>query len=286
MASPAERIAHARARLVAAGLPDEDAAIDAEVLARHVLAWDRARLLAHGREPAPQDFAAKFDALVGRRARREPVAQIVSHREFWNLDFEVTRDVLIPRPETEAIVEEALIFARERPVATAIDVGTGSGCLAVSIARDLPALQVTATDRSEAALAVARRNAARHGVSDRVAFLKTDLLNGIDGRVDLIVSNPPYVPDRDAASLPPEVRDFEPHEALFGGPDGLVVIRRLLHSAHNRLADAGRLIVEFGLGQDPAVRRLAVDFKWNVVRVRQDLQGIPRTVVLSRSTAS
>lgn len=281
MASPAERIALGRAVLVGAGIRERDAALDAEVLARHVLSWDRATLIARGREPAPSGFASVFDALIARRALREPVAQIVGQREFWGLDFEVTPDVLIPRPETEFIVEEAIAFAREHRWRTAIDVGTGSGCIAVSIAQELPGVHLTATDCSDAALAVARRNAARHRVSDRISFISTDLLNGVDGPVDLIVSNPPYVPEPHAPALQADVVRFEPPAALFGGADGLAVIRRLLHDARPRLAEHGRLIMEFGLGQDDEVSRLAEETGWTLVRMRKDLQEIPRTMVLS-----
>lgn len=282
MASVAERLATARARLNAAGIPAADAALDAEVLARHALGWDRARLLAHARDPEPPDFSVKFGALVDRRAAREPVAQIVGVREFWERDFEVTPDVLIPRPETEIIVEEALAFAREFPCRTAMDVGTGSGCLAVTIACEINDVHVTATDASAAALAIAERNARRHAVADRITFVQTDLLRGVMGMADLIVSNPPYVPESEAAGMQPEVLRYEPHVALFGGPTGLEVIRRLFAEAKDNLAPHGRLIVEFGFGQDAAVRQLASSTGWEVVRVRDDLQGIPRTIVLRR----
>lgn len=286
MASVAERVATARARLEAAGIPARDAAFDAEVLARHVLGWDRAKLLAHGREPAPSNFEQAFDALIGRRAAREPVAQIVGVREFWERDFEVTPDVLIPRPETEIIVEEALAFAAERPCRRVIDVGTGSGCLAVTIACELDDVHVTATDASEAALAVAQRNARRHRVDGRIAFVKTDLLRDVRGLADLIVSNPPYVPESDAAAMQPEVLRFEPHLALFGGPTGLETMKRLFVQAGDHLAEDGRLVVEFGFGQESPVRELATATGWNVVKVREDLQGIPRTIVLTRGSGS
>lgn len=272
----------ARSLLVAAGIPAEDASLDAEVLARHALGWDRAALLAHGREPAPPDFGSKFDPLIARRVRREPVAQIVGTREFWGMDFEVTPDVLIPRPETELIVEQALAFARDRACRTVIDVGTGTGCIAIAIAREMPKVRVVATDRSAAALEVARRNADRLGVGQRVSFRCADLLAGVDEMGDLIVSNPPYVPEVDAAALQPEVARFEPRAALFGGQDGLGVIRRLLHEAHTRLADNGRLIIEFGVGQERALRNAATDAGWSVTAVRCDLQGIPRTAILAR----
>ncbi len=285
MASVAERLAAARARLEAAGLRPRDAALDAEVLARHALGWDRASLLTRGRDPEPAGFAETFEQLISRRAAREPVAQITGIREFWGLDFEVTRDVLVPRPETELIVEEALSFAREMPYCQVIDVGTGTGCLAVTIAHELPDVRVTAVDRSEAALQVARRNAARHGVADRIQFRHGDLFEGISGQADLIVSNPPYVPDEDAVAMAPEVLDHEPHLALFGGPTGLEVVQRLLIQATSRLAPHGRLVVEFGFGQEAAITRLAADAGWRIVQVREDLQGIARTIVLVPGSA-
>lgn len=282
MPSVADRLAAARLRLEAAGLPPGDAALDAEVLARHVLGWDRATLLVRRRDPEPAGFTGRLEPLIERRAAREPVALIVGMREFWGLDFEVTRDVLIPRPETEIIVDEALAFARQHDCRHIVDVGTGSGCLAVSIAVQLPGAQVTAVDASEAALVVARRNALRHGVDGRVRFQHGDLLHGLAAPADLIVANPPYVPESDAPSLQEEVVRYEPHIALFGGATGLDVMERLCATASDHLAEGGRLIVEFGFGQSARVKALAEAAGWQVVRVREDLQSIPRTIVLER----
>ncbi|CAN5676397.1 peptide chain release factor N(5)-glutamine methyltransferase [soil metagenome] len=283
MPSVADRLAAARARLEAAGIPAHDARLDAEVLARQVLGWDRAALLSCRREPEPPDFADRFDALITRRAEREPVAQIVGMREFWGLDFEVTPDVLIPRPETEIIVDEALAYARACNCRHVVDVGTGSGCLAVAIAHELPHLHLTAIDVSPAALAVARRNAERHGVHDRVVFRHGDLLAGVTEPADLIVANPPYVPEYEASSLLEEVMQYEPHVALFGGATGLEVIERLFTAAPDHLADDGHLIVEFGFGQSQPVKALAESTGWRILRVRCDLQSIPRTIVLTRT---
>lgn len=283
MPSVAARLAAARARLEAAGMPARDAAVDAELLARHVLGWDRAALFARARDDEPEGLAARLEPLIARRAAREPVAQIVGSREFWGLDFEVTRDVLIPRPETEIIVEEALTFARGRRCDHVVDVGTGSGCLAVSIAHELPHARVTAIDASAPALAVARRNARRHGVDDRVAFRHADLLQNLSERVDLIVSNPPYVPEAEAEHLQDDVLRYEPHMALFGGAAGLDVMERLFAGAAPHLADGGRLIVEFGFGQLEQVKQLAESADWQILRIREDLQSIPRTIVLGRS---
>jgi release factor glutamine methyltransferase len=299
-----DRVTAARARLAAAGLPADAAAFDAEVLARIALGWSRAEYLARRADPAPPGFAEAYEPLVARRTRREPVAQIAGVREFWTRDFEVTRDVLTPRPETELIVEEALAPrepAVPGPLAHAsatgggaatpaasrrlrvVDVGTGSGCLAVTLALEMPDADIVATDISDRALAVARRNADRFGARDRVRFVRTSLLDGIAPGVDLIVSNPPYVPDRHQQALSSEVRDYEPREAVFGGVDGFDLIRRLLAQAAERLAPGGRLLMEFGAGQDDDVRALVADTPGVVLHdIRHDLQGIPRMAVIHR----
>ncbi|HVJ28025.1 MAG TPA: peptide chain release factor N(5)-glutamine methyltransferase [Vicinamibacterales bacterium] len=282
MPSVAERLTAARRQLEAAGFPPADAALDAEVLARHLLGWDRADLIVRGRDPEPPGFSAQFDTVLARRTAHEPVAQIVGHREFWGLDFEVTRDVLIPRPETEIIVEAVLAFAAAHPCRRIADVGTGSGCLAVSIAHDLPSVIVTAVDVSPAALEVARRNAARHHVDDRVTLQQADVLAGVTGHFDLIVSNPPYVPEADAASMQEDVVRYEPYLALFGGRSGFEVIERLFDQSADHLASGGQLIVEFGFGQAGQISSLAVKAGWRIVRVLNDLQSIPRTIVLDR----
>jgi release factor glutamine methyltransferase len=278
-----ERLADARERLGRAGIPGDEAALDAEVLARHVLNCDRATLLTRARDPLPSAFGRLYDELVQRRAAREPIAYIIGHREFWGLEFGVTRDVLIPRPETELVIEEALSAFPHRPVVhQIIDVGTGSGCLAVILAIEFPSADVVAIDSSAAALDVARGNAHRHNVSERISFVEGDLLQAATGSADLIVSNPPYVPDVEAATLQPEVARYEPAVALYAGPDGLGVIRRLLAEARSRLAREGRLIVEFGFGQEGGVRDAALQSGWTLERVRRDLQGIPRVAVLRR----
>ena len=272
----------ARQVLAAAGYSPDTAALDADVLARHVLGWDLARLLAHNREPAPDGFLPPFEAAIARRARREPVAYIVGHREFWGLDFTVTPATLIPRPETELIVEAALeLLPRDEPV-TVLDIGTGTGCLAVSLAVERPNAICVATDISEAALRVAAGNARKHGVLDRVRFVCTDLGSGLDLQATVIVSNPPYVPARSAPALLPDVGRYEPPEALFGGDEGLELFERLLNTTARLLAPGGTFIVEFGYGQEDSVRALAEPAGWRVRRVLEDLQGIARTLVLGR----
>jgi release factor glutamine methyltransferase len=275
----AAAIAEASGTLVRAGVPAAEAPGDAEVLARHVLDWDLTAFALHRNDGVPSDFDRTFGALVARRARREPVSQIVGHREFWGLDFEVTRDVLTPRPETELVVEAALAVSSRDARALIVDVGTGSGCLAVALATERPAATVVATDVSPQALAVARTNAARHHVDDRIRFVQEDLLPAID-RVDLIVSNPPYVAVTDAAALPPEVREYEPAVALFAGTDGLSVYRRLCATARTVIAPSGRLIVELGYNQAAEVAAIGRDLGWEAETVRRDLQGIERAMTL------
>ncbi|HXG56574.1 MAG TPA: peptide chain release factor N(5)-glutamine methyltransferase [Vicinamibacterales bacterium] len=286
MGSPRDAIAAARHTLVRSGVAAAEARVDAEVLARHVLGWDRARLLTNGRDPAPPNFQDAFDALLRRRGAREPVAQILGRREFWGLDFDLTPDVLIPRPETEILVEEAIDFAGGHPCRLVIDVGTGSGCIAVAVAHALPVTRVIAIDASLPALDVARRNVTNHDVADRITCRHGDVLAGVSETADLILSNPPYVPDADAATMQAEVVRFEPHAALFGGADGLDIMRRLMRQAPTRLASGGRLVVEFGFGQEAGVRALAGKSGWEILRIREDLQGIPRAAVLIRAATA
>jgi release factor glutamine methyltransferase len=278
-----DHVMTARQRLVRAAIPDDEAAIDAELIARAVLGWDRATFLSKRRERPPDNFPPRFETLVTRRERREPMAYILGRREFWGLDFEVTPDVLVPRPETETLVEEALARARGGERMRLADVGTGSGCLAITLACRLPRARAVATDVSAAALQVARRNATRHGVLDRVRFVQADLLSGLHGPFELIVSNPPYIPTAALRDLQPEVRNYEPAGALAGGPDGLDVVRALLEQAATRLSAGGWLILEFGWGQ---AARLAAEIAarpvYELEVIQPDLQGIPRTAVIRR----
>jgi release factor glutamine methyltransferase len=273
-------VAQARERLIAGGVPPDEAPGDAEVLARHALGWDLTQYATGRRDTPPADFLAQYESLIARRLTREPVSQIVGHREFWGLDFEVTRDVLTPRPETELVVQAALDASpRDRPLVI-VDVGTGSGCIAIALAAELPRARLIASDVSAAALAVARRNAARHGVSQRIAFLHSRLLNP-ETDVDLIVSNPPYIPAGDAASLAPEVREHEPHVALFGGTDGLDAYRALFTTNQSSFCAGtdGRLIVEVGYDQAARVRAIAEQRSWTFVRGYRDLQEVERVLV-------
>jgi release factor glutamine methyltransferase len=271
-------------QLAGAGIEPAEARLDAELLVRSVLGWSKAQWLTGSASAVPPGIAEAVGVLARRRASREPMAYILGRREFWGLEFEVTPAVLVPRPETEIVVEQALRRLPQDQGRTVVDVGTGSGCLAVSLAVERPDLRIAATDVSAAALAVARRNAALHGVRDRIQFHQASLLQPIGpGAADLIVSNPPYVPAGDRDTLQPEVGRFEPAEALFAGADGLSMIRALIVESAPRLAAGGWLIFELGAGQAGAVRNLLdVSGAWRSVEIVADLQGIARVVVAQR----
>jgi release factor glutamine methyltransferase len=278
--------ASARDLLVGAGFAPNDAWRDAVVIARSVLGRDEAEWLVRSRDAAPPGFVEAYLRLIERRAAREPVAYITGRREFYGRTFRVTPDVLIPRPETELIIEEALRSVAGRASNDApriIDVGTGSGCLAITLALELPSAEVIATDVSDSALQVAQENAARLG-AERVMFMSGSCLAAAHGPFDLIVSNPPYIAAGDRPSLPRDVADYEPAAALFAGADGLAVIRDVVTAAATALAPAGWLIMEIGQGQSDRVRQLVTDSTGLALEaVRDDLQGIPRVVVARRN---
>jgi release factor glutamine methyltransferase len=280
-----ERIAEARHRLLSAGIDHDEAALDARLLAQGVLGWDAAKLLTAAGMTEPPAFAAQYSELVDRRAHREPLAYITGTREFWNLSFEVSPAVLIPRPETEGLVEAVIeLFPAQGERLEVADICTGSGCVAVAVAVERPHAHVIATDNSVAALDVARGNVTRHRLADRVDLLNGDLLAPLGAPVDVIVANPPYVRDRDWNQLPPEVRDFEPQTALFAGIDGLDVIRRLVSGAPALLTVNGYLIFEFGTGQEAPIRELiSASDRLKMIAIKADLQGIPRVAVTRRT---
>jgi release factor glutamine methyltransferase len=277
-----ETLSAARNQLVAAGIAAGEAAIDVDLYARTILGWDRAQLLADLSAPAPPQLEPRFSAWLARRARHEPTAYIVGHREFWGMDLRVTPAVLIPRPETEFIVEELIAAVADAPPLRVADIGTGSGCLAVAIAHELRSAEVIATDVSAEALAVARENAMRHAVDDRVQFVRTSYLGGIDGPFEVVVSNPPYVRSGDKPALARDVQ-HEPDLALFGGADGLAHVEGVLDAAIPKLRPGGLMVMEFGFGQEDDVRRL-IDARpeLQLRHVRHDLQGIARTVIMQR----
>jgi release factor glutamine methyltransferase len=278
-----DTLSTARARLVAAGIQPDQAAVDVDVYARTILGWDKATLLANLREPTPRPLEPRYSEWIARRETSEPTAYIVGTREFWGRPFLVTPAVLVPRPETEFIVEEALPLVRDLRAPRLADIGTGSGILAVTLAAEIPGAAVVATDLSGAALDVARENARRHGVAGRVRFVETSYLNGVDGLFDLIVANPPYVRDRDKPALSRDVR-HEPDVALFGGPDGLRDVGGVLDAAVATVKPGGWFVMEFGYGQEEDVRRLVnARPSLRVERVRDDFQGIARTAIIQTS---
>ncbi len=271
-------------------------ALAAELLLMHVLGRERAWLYAHPEEAVEPAAAARYFELVVRRIAGTPTQYLTGRQEFWGLELEVTPDVLIPRPETEHLVEaalERLSARRSSGLLRIADVGTGSGCLAVALARELPQAFVFATDVSLAALAVARRNAARHGVSSRIEFVRCNLLDAVPHGsratshesllLHLIVSNPPYVGRGEAELLPREVREHEPDEALFAGEHGFEVYAPLARQAEELLAAGGVLVLELGYNALDRVRPLLDAPAWINVGVTNDLAGIPRVIAAERA---
>jgi release factor glutamine methyltransferase len=275
-------LARARARLTEAGLSEAEATIDVDLYARTILGWDKARLLIEQPGPAPEALEPTFTDWIERRLRREPSAYIVGQREFWGRDFIVTPAVLIPRPETEFVVDEAIAHLRGIPAPRAADIGTGSGCIVIAVAVEVPTGTFTATDLSEEALSVARANAARHNVADRIRFVATSYLDGVDGGFHVITANPPYVRDGDKPALSQSVR-HEPDIALFGGIEGLRDIAGVLDAAATALLPGGWLVMEFGYGQEPQIETLVQERPaLQLERTCADLQGIARTAIIQR----
>lgn len=289
--------------------------LDAELLLLHVLGRDRAWLYAHPEEIVSALDAHRFISLVARRAEGEPTQHLTGKQEFWGLEFEVTPDVLIPRPETEHVIEVVLdrlavreIRAGRKQILTGdhlqiIDVGSGSGCIAIALAKELPGAQIVATDISVAALAVARRNAARLGVADRIHFFESNLLDSLPveerhavplpdkastsdktfaGSFDLIVSNPPYIGRNERETLQREVREHEPELALYGGEEGYELYAELIAQAARHLKPGGLLVLELGHNSLPAVQPLLDLPDWANVGVTNDLAGIPRVIAAER----
>jgi release factor glutamine methyltransferase len=272
--------------LVGAGIEADEARLEAEVLLRHVLGIDRAGFLARRNDDLSPEAAARLSALLQRRLAREPLAYITGQREFYGLDFFVDRRVLIPRPETEGLVERALARVPNSAQSSELwpviaDVGTGSGCIAVALAVHLPAACILATDVSAEALALAQQNARRHGVDRRITFLHGDLLDPLTEKVDVIVSNPPYIASAQLEGLQAEISRYEPRAALDGGPDGLDVIRRLLGQAPGRINPGGLLGIEIGDGLGREAARLArAAFPGAIVCVENDLAGLERYLII------
>lgn len=261
----------------------ERARADAEVLLMHLLGRDRAWLIAHSSDEIEFDHWEPYFELLQRRRLGEPIQYIIGKAEFYGLPFRVAPDVLIPRPETEYAVEKVIGLAASFPSPRIVDIGTGSGAIAVAIARHAPNATITAIDLSEPALTIARENAKRLGFADQIRFLQGDLLNPVAGeQFDIIVSNPPYVPEADRPTLSVEVRDHEPSLALFAGKDGLDIYRRLIPQALAHLVAGGYIALEIGYGQSPAILDLLSAAGFNNIEFTPDLQGIPRVATAQR----
>jgi release factor glutamine methyltransferase len=281
--------------------------LSAELLLLHVATRDRTWLYSHPEENLPQEITDRFFALIARRAEGEPTQYLTGKQEFWGLEFEVTPDVLIPRPETEHVIEVALdrLALRElragRPQKTIgeglriADIGTGSGCIAIALAKELPKAEFVATDISRAALEVAGRNAVRHGVGGRIRFVQDDLLersgeewmtsgeSAVPLLFDLVASNPPYIGRREEPTLAREVRDHEPEIALFGGEEGYELYGELIAQAASNLKPGGLLVLELGHDSLPAVQPLLDAASWTRVGITNDLAGIPRVIATEKA---
>lgn len=272
-------IFEAAQRLEAAGIPT--ARLDAEVLLAHLLGCDRLAFFKNPKDRIGEEQQAAFDRLIARREDGEPVAYITGRKAFWSFVLEVHPGVLIPRPDTEVIVEEALsVLAQEsRSRPRILDIGTGSGAIALALACEIPGAAVTATDISKEALKTAQKNAAFLKM-DQVVFLQGNLFEPVVGRFDLIVSNPPYIEDREYESLPRGVKNFEPEEALRAGQTGLEFYEKLIYQAHGYLAENGWLLLEIGARQKKEVRDIfeaRKDF-YAHIDVREDYAGLPRVI--------
>ena len=287
MTTITQALAEGSRRLERAGV--DEARRTAGVLLAHRLNVDRTHLLTHPEQPMSEEDYESYLRMIERRAAGEPLQYVTGHQEFYKLDFLVTPAVLIPRPETEFLVERVLALVGDARLASPliVDAGTGSGCIAVTLAVELPAARVIATDISGAALAVARQNAERHGVDSRVAFYEGDLLAplaalGVENQVDVLASNPPYVAAGQPGLVQREVRDYEPHAALFGGDDGLIFYRRLLAEGYDVVRPGGHLVCEIGYSQLDAITAMVAASRWQLADVTHDLQGIPRTLTMRR----
>jgi release factor glutamine methyltransferase len=281
-ATIAETLKRASEYLREASVPND--LLDAQTLLAEALGQDRTYLIINYNKVLTDDELFRYRSLIERRATGEPLQYITGHQEFFGLEFEVTPDVLIPRPETELIIEETIRIVErsdlDRPLI--VDAGTGSGCIAVTLTREINRLRAIATDVSPAALLVAKRNAARHGMSDRIDLIAANLFDTLAEIpfADIIISNPPYVARQELATLQREVRDWEPQLALTDFDDGLSFYRRLLKDAPARLKPGGYLICEMGYTQSQAIKAMIDPAIWTEPQLLIDLQGIPRTLIV------
>jgi release factor glutamine methyltransferase len=275
-----QALSAAASRLTAEQVPSPH--MNAELLLRFVLNCDRAYLFAHPERELTPDEDSRYQAALAERARGVPAQYITGHQEFWGMDLIVSPAVLIPRPETEHLIETVLEIGNgprapgSQPKLRIVDVGTGSGCIALALAKELPGTEIHATDISAAALEIARANAARHQLESRIQFHQTDLLSGLEPPFDFVVSNPPYVGESEEDDVQLEVRKFEPRTAVFAGPHGTEVIARLIPQAHELLRPGGWLVLEISGTIADKVRLLLNG--WDQVHVIADLQQIPRVM--------
>jgi len=251
----------------------------ARLLLQGATGWSHANLITQTREVLGTQTLRQFDGMVQRALAHEPIHYILGEREFYDRSFNVTPDVLIPRPETEILVEQSLAFLRGFACPSVLDIGTGSGVIAITIAAELEKAQVMATDISSSALVVAEQNAEKFGVQPRIEFMEGDLAAGSRGRFDLIVSNPPYVKAADFHELEIQVRLNEPKSALIGGTDGLDFYRAIFSLAPKFLKDTGAVAVEFGAGQCEQIKEITSKNGFDVIEVRKDLAGLDRTLL-------
>jgi release factor glutamine methyltransferase len=263
--------------------------MNAELLLMFTLSCDRAYLFAHPERKLTVEEQARYEEALTRRASGVPAQYITGHQEFWGMDFIVSPAVLIPRPETEHVIETVLHLARNNAGRASspdgptriVDVGTGSGCIAIALAKELPESEIHAIDISPAALEVAQANGARHQLENRIHFQQADLLQGLDpGTFDFVVSNPPYVGESEEDQVQLEVRKFEPRNAVFAGPTGLEVIERLIPQTHNALKPGGWLVIEVSGTIVEGVKHLLN--QWQQLQITNDLQGIPRVAAAQR----
>jgi len=282
----AEALRDGTTRLAAAGI--DSALTDARLLLMAALGCDRTGLLSRAAEALPPEAAARYADHLARRAAREPVSRILGHREFWSLDFALGPATLDPRPDSETLVEAALAAVPARPTPghplRVLDLGTGTGCLLLAVLHDRPSAFGIGVDRSEAAARVAGDNARALGLADRAAFLVGDWATALAGRFDLVLSNPPYIPEADITALEPEVRDHDPRLALSGGTDGLDAYRALAAALPELLVPGGTAVVELGIGQAADVTALFRGAGLDIIGTPHDLAGIPRCVVATSET--
>ena len=283
MPTIAETLKAASLQLKYAEVPND--VLDAQTLLAFTIKQDRTYLIIHFTDQLSEEIIPVYQSLIDRRAKGEPLQYITGRQEFFGLEFEVTPAVLIPRPETELIVEETLRLAKNIPPPLIIDACTGSGCIAIALAREIPNARIIATDISSEALAVAQRNACKHGVQEQIQFINCDLLNGLaaETKADFILSNPPYVAPEEIATLQREVREWEPHIALTDFADGLNFYRRLLVETKDFLSPEGQLIFEMGFDQSQKIKALVDHESWKDLRLVLDFQQFERVTTLTKS---